>query len=72
MIIDGTAAVRQLKVSGLTCKEFAEKLLKSVMKIVKNAERIDLYSTFIWIILSKILREIVELNQILPTYHIKQ
>ena len=62
MILDGTAAVRQLKASGLTCKEFAEKLLKSVMKIVKNAERIDLYSTFIWIILSKILREIVEVT----------
>ena len=37
MIIDGMAAVKQLKASGLTYKEFAEKLLKSVIKIVKNA-----------------------------------
>ena len=40
MIIDGMAAVRQLKASGLMNKEFAEKLLKSVIKFVKNAKRI--------------------------------
>ena len=42
MIIDGIVVVRQLKPPGLTYKEFSENLLKSVIKIVKNARRTDM------------------------------
>ena len=78
MIIDGTAGVRQLKASGLTCKEFAEKLLKSVIKIVKNAKRIDVvFDVYLDNSVKNVERnrrsygELI-LNQILPMSQIRQ
>ena len=64
MIIRGMAAVRQLKASGMTYREVAEKLLKSVVKTVKNGKELMWYSTFIWIILSKMSRETGEVTVI--------
>ena len=78
MIIRGMAAVRQLKASGLTYKEVAEKLLKSVVKIVKNAKRIDVVFD---VYLDNSIKDVernrrshgeLMLNQILPTFQIKQ
>ena len=78
MIIDGMAAVRQLKASGLTYKEFAEKLLKSVIKIVKNAKRIDVvFDVYLDNSIKNVDRNRrshgdLMPNQILPTSQIKQ
>ena len=78
MINDGMAAVRQLKASGLTYKEFAEKLHKSVIKIVKNAKRIDVVFD---VYLDNSIKDVdrnrrshgeLMPNQILPRSQIKQ
>ena len=78
MIIDGMAAVRQLKASGLTCKEFAAKLLKRAIRIVKNTKRIDVVFD---VYLDNSIKDVAKnrrshselmLNQILPTSQIKQ
>ena len=60
--------MRQLKASGLTYNEFAEKLPKSMIKIVKNAKRIDVKDV------ERNHRSHGELmlNQILPTSQIIQ
>ena len=77
-IIYGMAAVRQFKASCLTYKEFAEKLLKSVIKIVKNAKRIDVV---FGVYLDNSIKDVernrrshgeLMFNQILPTSQIKQ
>ena len=77
LIIDGMAAVRQLKASGLMYKEFAEKLLKSVIKIIKNAKRIHVVFD---VYLDNSIKDVERnrrshgellLNQILPTSQIK-
>ena len=78
MIIRGMAAVRQLKASGLAYKEVAEKLLKSVVKTVKNAKRTDVVFD---VYLDNSIKDVernrrshgeLMLNQILPTFQIKQ
>ena len=76
MTIDGMA-VRQLKGSGLTHKEFAEKLLKSVIKIIKNSKRIHVVFD---VYLDNSIKDVERnrrshgellLKQILPTSQIK-
>ena len=78
MIIDGMAAVRQRKASSLTYKEFAEKLLKSVIKTVKNTKRINVvFDVYLNNSIKGVERNRrshgeLMLNQKLPTSQIKQ
>ena len=41
MVIDGMAVVRQIRTSKMTFEEFAIKLLRHVLSIGQNSERID-------------------------------
>ena len=73
MTIDGMAALKQVKGSGLTYKEFAARLLKSVIKIFKNAKKIYvIFDVYLDNSIKDVERNCrshseLMLNQILPT-----